>query len=366
MKIKEGNKENKRLVKESLNRYKWILYKLSYPDDRKIWHELHKKNNKLRHVDTKLCDRKKSTLTSSFKAKGHNFNLSNGEYMKSSQSLTNINKYDINNNKKLKKGISFSQLPRFKCSLSRDLTYAETLGLNENPLENKFISNHTNRRKCINNTLSKSLTLSSINISKINQPSSAFLSTQRTELFDLDKIAKEHEFEKIDTESVIFESNARYWLRNNVGFKMSQIPKRNRKNKNLNDENDKENKDITIKSNQQKKTKLPKIASKKRKNLRKLFLNNKNSKNEDDSTLKVDHRRLIGSASLSNIVSSNMVSSTSRSVERNVIDSPVLKVKLRERTPINHTAPKKYIYKNIFDKDKNIDKIYVLGTSSIH
>ena len=366
---------------DNLDKYKWVLYKLSYRDDKKIWHELHKKNNRLRHVDTKLFTLypSQNSLTSAFKSQGHNLNFSDKENINYSTSLSLI---DTNLHSSINKntGKSFSKLPRFETTKSI-MTYNETLKLKDE--SNTFISHHTNRRKCnqLLNTINAPL-----NDVKINNLSSSFLSTQRTELFDLDKIAKEYEFDKTDTESSIFAKNSAYWIRDNIGFKMRKRIKNSKtpdititkmsQNKNNKDSNN---------NNQQKK----KINQKRKSNInvkvnKQMLL--KFNNNQNNTGLKLQHRRLIGSASLSNIflpsttirhrIHSAKSSSPSKSSTRssnnllnhqndsNIINSPVLNIKLRERTPINHHPLKKYSYRNIFDDNNNTKKIFILGSNT--
>ena len=355
--------KKKQISKDSsYQKSKWILYKLSRRDDKKLWHELHTKNNQLRHVNTKIPDTKSNQCTSSFRSQGHKFNIT-----------SNISPYvsllSSSSDCWHGSGRSFSQLPRFRksSSLSSNMTYQEALGVSD-PLQNKFVSKHTkNNRKC---KLSKSHTLSSLNtirIKAIDTPSAMFVSPERSELFDLDKITREHEFDQIDTESIIFATNSKYWLRDNAGFTMNIVPKL-KERKSIQTDNDDA-------SNEQ--NKLPKLV----KNVNKHTQKRQQIANEDHKhkkqrlKIKVDSRQLQVANKSSSKSNSNRLStisaspSTARSIKTSsssVMNSPLLTVKIRERTPINHKMLKKYLYKNIFDKRKMPeDKIYVLGSNSI-
>ena len=101
----------------------------------------------------------------------------------------------------------------------------------DDPLQNKFVSNHTQKQRCNVSKSDESINslMNTLNIHP-NTPSVAFTSVPRPELFNLDKIAKENEFSKIETDSLIFEANSRYWIRDNVGFKMPKIPKKYKMN----------------------------------------------------------------------------------------------------------------------------------------
>ena len=381
---------SKNLNKDKLCKYKWIVYKLSDIDQKKVWHNLQRKNNRLRHIETKI-NSNKSELTSSFKSKGHNLNLSNKKQINYSKSLSLI---DTNIGSSINKntGKSFSKLPRFKSSTLNlnYITYKDTLRVKDELSENKFISKHTNRGKC------KSIKNDSLNIIKINgNPSSSFLTTQRTDLFDLDKIAKQYKFDKSDTETSIFAMNSAYWIRDNIGFKLKkQIKKENK---------------ICIpqitkikENNKSKNDQKPKKRTKQRKKINmngKAILINKNKErnNKKESELRLQHRRLVGSASLSNIFfpplsmknrASSRKSSAqtiklmdnninnkqnhkktndSNTIDSNTIDSQqtILNIKIRERTPLNHKQPKRYLYRNIFNKNDNSKKIFVLGSNYI-
>ena len=114
-----SNNSHFKKSKQNQYKYKWILYKLSNTDDKKIWHNLHKKNNKLKYIETKLDSNKSqlSQLTFVFKS-----NLSDNKQINYSTSLSlfDANIYSsINKNT----GKSFSKLPRFKSSTKSNLNY---------------------------------------------------------------------------------------------------------------------------------------------------------------------------------------------------------------------------------------------------
>ena len=351
--------KKKQISKDSsYQKSKWILYKLSRRDDKKLWHELHTKNNRLRHVNTKISDTKSNTSTSSFRSQGHKFNITSN--ISPSVSLLSSSSNCWHGN-----GRSFSQLPRFrKCgSQSSNMTYQEALGVSD-PLQNKFVSKHTkNNRKC---KLSKSHTLSSLNtirIEAMDTQSAMFVTPERSELFDLDKITREHEFDQIDTESIIFATNSKYWLRDNAGFTMNIVPKLKERKSVQNDNDDA--------SNEQ--NKLPKLVEHIQK--RQQIANTDHKHKKQRLKIKVDSRQLRVANKSSSKSNSNRLStisaspSTARSIKTSsssVMNSPLLTVKIRERTPINHKMLKKYLYKNIFGKRKMPEnKIYVLGSNSI-
>lgn len=385
-----------------------------------MWHELHKENNRLRHLDTTLPFPKSNEFTYPFRNTGHLLNLT-------STHRSEIGKYNImaiDNKQWHQSGVPFSKLPRWRKSKSTPNLYAnmtikEALGMTDDPLQNKFVSNHTKHNH--DGRAQQKLDALHLEQNKENIPSSAFAGPPRPELFDLDKVEKENKFDKIDTESIIFTQNSEYWLRDNAGFSMRNSVKqslensvRNINRRKLSKSRSKVSKMKRLSTSKSSNatavtgtTRLPKISQK--------TLNHRNGPNPkspinhhiDGHTvsapgLSVDHRRLVGSQSLnklyeelefkklSSILSSkkvgihsnfplepltalstpscgsvNSAERSARTGESTVMHSPLLDIKLHPRTPINHKQLKKYLYKNIFDTSRPNNKIYVLGSNSI-
>jgi len=291
------------------------------------------------------------------------------------------------------------------------MTVKEALGITD-PLQNNFVSNHTKHDH--DKRAQQKLDALHVEHQKENIPTAAFAGPERSELFDLDKITREHEFDKAHTESTIFTRNSQYWLRDNIGFSMKQsLQHSNRTHTKKEGTNTmKPNNSVNaLKTIQKTTSRLPKISQKPIKSSHhRNGINGMNARSPSNhhinghtisapAGLSMDHRPLVGSRSLNKLykelefkslssilsskktgicsnfpmepltaLSTSPCNSTSRSVptgESTAMQSPLLDIKLHPRTPINHKQLKKYLYKNIFDKSRPNNKIYVLGSNSI-